>query len=316
MKITVNQNFKLSKKKTRILVTGGAGFIGNTLVKNLINAGFKVNCLDIKKPEKIFDNNYKFFKGSIFDKNVVSNAMANCKIVVHLAASLGVENTDKNILNCLNINIIGTKKVLEIALKNKVDRFILTSSSEVYGEQKKFPINETAELKNKSIYATSKIVAEQYVKGFFQASKLKFNIIRFFNVYGHKQEENFVMSKFIKNIKLKKPLTIYGNGRQIRSFCNVEDATIGLIEVIKNGKLNETYNIGNNKEPISILNLAKKIIKISKKNIKIKKISYSKSDRKLSREIFKRFPDLKKIYKHTNYRPKINLENGIKQLLK
>ena len=103
------------------------------------------------------------------------------------------------------------------------------------------------------------------------------------------QKPNFVISKFIKNIKENKNLLIYGNGKQIRSFCNVEDATRGLIHVIKKGKVNETYNIGNNNEPISIYNLAKKIIKLSKKNAKIKKIPYSKSDRGKNREIFKEF---------------------------
>jgi len=197
----------------------------------------------------------------------------------------------------------------------KVNKFIFISSSEVYGEQKKFPIKESFELKNKSIYATSKIVAEKYVRGFHQKFKLKFNIIRFFNVYGSGQKENFVMSKFKKQIRSGKSLTVFGNGNQIRSFCNVNDATAGLIKVMEKGKPNETYNIGNNNEPISIINLAKKFVKISDKNIKIKKIPHHKSDRSKSREIFKRYPDLKKVFKHTKYKPKKNLNEGIKELI-
>lgn len=302
-------------KKKNILVTGGSGFIGSTLIKNLINSGYKVNCLDLKRPDFSASKNFKFFKGSVNDKEIVKKSISNCKIIIHLAASLGVQHTDSNIVECLDLNIYGTRILLEIAQKNKVDKFIFISSSEVYGEQKKFPINENSELKNKSIYATSKIVAEQYVRGFYQKFKLKFNIIRFFNVYGPGQKDNFVMSKFKKQIKLNKSLTIFGNGNQIRSFCNVSDAVDGLIQVLKKGKPNETYNIGNNNEPISMSDLAKRFAKISDKNIKTKKVPYDKSDRSKSREIFKRYPDLKRVFKDTKYRPKKDLNAGIKELI-
>ena len=146
--------------------------------------------------------------------------------------------------------------------------------------------------------------------------KIKYNIIRFFNVYGNGQKPNFVISKFIKNINENKNLSVYGNGKQVRSFCNVEDATKGLIHVIEEGKINTIYNIGNNKEPTSIYSLAQKILKFSNKKLKIKKISYNKSDRDKDREIFKRIPDLKKIKNDTNYEPKINIDTGIKELLK
>ena len=298
----------------KILITGGSGFIGTSLINNLLINNYKVNCLDLNKPKIIENQNLKFFKGNIFDEKKAKDAIKGCQIVIHLAAALGVKNTDQNIVECLDTNTFGLKKILLLAIENKVKKFIFSSSSEVYGEQSKFPISENAELKNKSIYATSKIVAEKYLEGFAQKKKIKYNIIRFFNVYGVGQKPNFVISKFIKNIKENKNLLIYGNGKQIRSFCNVEDATRGLIHVIKKGKVNETYNIGNNNEPISIYNLAKKIIKLSKKNAKIKKIPYSKSDRGKNREIFKRIPDLKKIKKDTGYKPSINIDSGIEEL--
>ena len=104
-------------------------------------------------------------------------------------------------------------------------------------------------------------------------------------------------------------------GNQIRSFCNVSDAVDGLIQVLEKGKLNETYNIGNNNEPISMSDLAERFVKIADKNIKIKKVSYDKSDRSKSREIFKRYPDLKRVFKDTKYRPKKDLNVGIKELI-
>ena len=130
------------------------------------------------------------------------------------------------------------------------------------------------------------------------------------------KKKNFVMSKFLHAIKKNKPLTVYGDGKQIRSFCNVDDAADGLIEVLFNGKKNTIYNIGNSNEPISILNLAKKIKQITKSSVPIKKISYDKSDRSINREIFKRIPSIKKISKDTSYFPKVNLEDGIRGLIK
>ncbi len=301
----------------KILVTGGSGFIGTSVIKSLLLEGYDVNCLDISKPKVDFEKKFKFFKGNIFEDKVVRKAIKGCKIVIHLAASLGVKHTDQNIVDCLDNNILGVKKILIHSIKNKVQKFIFSSSSEVYGDQRSFPIDEDAELKNKSIYATSKIVAEKYIEGFAKNKKIKYNIVRFFNVFGPGQKSNFVIPKFIERINKGKDLQIYGDGNQIRSFCNIVDATKGLIGVIKRGKPNSIYNIGNNNEPISILNLAKKISKLAeKKNIKIKKITYRNSDRTKEREILKRIPNLSKIKNDTGYEPKITLENGIKEILR
>ena len=298
----------------KILITGGSGFIGTSLLKILLKNNYKINCLDLKKPN-ITDKKLNFFKGSVSDKKILNKSIIGCQIVIHLAAKLGVKLTDENKLDCLDVNITGTRNILNASVKNKIKKFIFCSSSEVYGEQKIFPISEKAELKCKSVYGISKIIGEEYVKGFYQKYKLKYNIVRFFNVYGLGQKDNFVMSKFKKQIRSGKSLTVFGNGNQIRSFCNVSDAATGLIKVMEKGKPNKTYNIGNNNEPISIINLAKKFIKISDKKIKIKKIPHHKSDRSKSREIFERYPDLKRVYNHTKYRPKKDLDEGIKELI-
>ena len=107
-------------KKKNILVTGGSGFIGSTLIKNLINSGYKVNCLDLKRPDFPASNNFKFFQGSVNDKEIVKKSISNCKTIIHLAASLGVQHTDSNIVECLDLNIYGTRILLEIAQKKKL----------------------------------------------------------------------------------------------------------------------------------------------------------------------------------------------------
>jgi len=299
----------------KIFITGGSGFIGRALIDHLLLNGFKIHCYDLVKFNHS-SKHFKFFKGNILEKEKINKAIRGCEIVIHLAASLGVLNTEQNNLECLDSNIFGTKNILEISVKNNIKKFIFASSSEIYGEQKKFPISEKAEPKFKSIYGLSKITAESYVKSFYQKYKMKYNIIRYFNVYGEGQRQDFVISKFTRNIKQNKNLKVYGDGKQIRSFCHVKDAVAGTLEIIRRAKSNTTYNVGNNLEPISMMKLAKKMVKISKKKIVIDKINFKNSDRIQEREIFKRIPDISKIIKDTKYKPKNTLESGIKSFYK
>ena len=233
-----------------------------------------------------------------------------------MAAYLGVLNTEKNPLECLDTNILGTKSILNVISKNKIKKFIFSSSSEVYGDQDKFPIKENFEYKIKSNYALSKITSEFYVKSYAKKYNFNFNSVRFFNVYGSGQKTNFVISKFINQVSNSKNLSVYGDGTQVRAFCNVKDAARGLFLTLIKGKKNTVYNIGNNDEPISMYNLAKRVKDLSNSDVKIVKIKFDKSDRLKEREIFKRYPDLKKIKKDTGYMPKISLDDGIIQLLK
>jgi nucleoside-diphosphate-sugar epimerase/aryl-alcohol dehydrogenase-like predicted oxidoreductase len=299
----------------KVLVTGGSGFIGSHLIKKLLLNNYKVNCLDLKNNLLLKGKNYNFFKGDILNKKILNKASKNCDITIHLAASLGVKNTDNNLTQCLDSNILGTKNVLEAAKNNKIKYFLYFSSSEIYGDQKNFPIYEDFASQNRSVYAISKIAAENYVKGYFQKYNIEYNIIRFFNVYGPGQKENFVISKYISLASKNKILKVYGNGDQIRSFCHVDDATNGVLEVIENGEKNKIYNVGNDKEPITILKLANLVSSIFKKKIRIQKVSYNKSDRKADREIIKRIPSIKRISQDTNYTPNINLIDGLTGLI-
>ena len=249
----------------KILVTGGSGFIGQFLINKLLSKGYKVNCLD-QNTNSITNKKLKFFKSSILNSRKLNFASRGVDTIIHLAALMGVQNTDKNSVDCLDINILGTKKILEAAKKNKIKNIIFTSSSEIYGDQSQFPIYEDFETRNKSVYAISKNAGEAYIKGYAKKYKINYNIIRFFNVYGPGQKNNFVISKFINKASTNQTLKIYGNGNQIRSFCHVSDATDGLIEILENGRRNCVYNIGNNTEPITIYNLAKLVSSVYKKN--------------------------------------------------
>ena len=302
----------------KIGITGGSGFIGHQIISLLLEKKYKVKSCDLAKPKNFLlkNKNFQFKKINLFDEKKLSTFFSDVDCVIHLAAYLGVLNTEKNPLECLDTNILGTKSILNVISKNKIKKFIFSSSSEVYGDQDKFPIKENFEYKIKSNYALSKITSEFYVKSYAKKYNFNFNSVRFFNVYGSGQKTNFVISKFINQVSNSKNLSVYGDGTQVRAFCNVKDAARGLFLTLIKGKKNTVYNIGNNDEPISMYNLAKRVKDLSNSDVKIVKINFDKSDRLKEREIFKRYPDLKKIKKDTGYKPKISLDDGIIQLLK
>jgi len=300
-----------------IFLTGGNGLIGKRVSILLEKRGHNVISFD-KSIENKNRKKILFLKGDILEEKRLNELLKKYKIdiLLHFAANLGVEKTEKNGLDCLTVNIEGTKNILKACSNNKVKRIIFASSSEVYGNGFQKPIRENSELMPKSSYGVSKVAGESYVKAFYEKYNLKYNILRFFNIYGPNQRNDFVISKFRKNIQNNKILKIYGKGKQSRAFCHVDDAARAVVLVMTKGKKNEVYNVGNDLEPITIVNLAKKMILLSKKKIKIVKVPFNKSDRSLSREIFKRQPNIDKIQKHTKYKPLINLLSGLNSVLK
>ena len=151
-----------------------------------------------------------------------------------MAASLGVLNTEKNPLECLNVNILGTKAVLDVVRKNKIKKIIFSSSSEVYGDQEKFPIKENYEFKIKSNYALSKITSEFFVKSYAKKFGFSYNIVDFL-MFMVSIKKKFCYFKFINQVLIKRFKCIW-KWSQIRSFCNVEDAARGLLLVLNKGK--------------------------------------------------------------------------------
>jgi UDP-glucose 4-epimerase len=241
--------------------------------------------------------------------------MRGCDYVVHLAAALGVERTEAKRLECLFININGTINVLEACIKEKIKKVVFTSSSEVYGEQKIQPIEETSPLNPISNYAITKIVGEEYMRAYYETYRLKYNIVRLFNVYGEEQREEFVVPKFVKNVANEVSPIIYGNGQQIRSFCYVKDAARGIADALLASCEGEVFNIGNDEEPISLSKLAEKIIYLSGKCLKPQLTHYDNSDRRSERDIIKRIPSIEKAKRILGYKPAISLDEGLKIML-
>ena len=313
----------MAKRKIKILVTGGAGCIGVAVCNLLIQKNYKVHLFDladqIEISKKLINKNIKIFEGSVLDKTSLLKASKGCEVVIHLAASLGVKNTEENLYRCFQINVKGTENVLDICLQKKIKRIIFSSSSEVYGEPLKNPIKEDAKTYGKSFYAVTKLMGENMIRAYSQLDKkLEFVILRFFNTYGVNQVAQFVIPKFIFLAKKKKAIIINGDGNQKRSYCHASDTAIGVEKCIKNKKVkNETLNLGNGKQLVTLKKLVNMINKKVGKNSKVifnKK--FYKTDRTVDREIFNRYCDSRKAEKLLNFKPKINLSKGLDDLIK
>jgi UDP-glucose 4-epimerase len=297
----------------KVLVTGGNGLIGRAVINKLIEKNISVRSMDLVKSDI---NDIEHFVGSILDINNVNQAVRGCDAVIHLAAKLGVKRTETHRLETLNLNIQGTVNILEVCVKNNIEKVIFSSSSEVYGDQNVELISENCPRNPKSIYGVTKLAAEEYLLAYYYYYDLDYSILRYFNVYGPGQVAEFVLPRFIKALMDDKQPVVYGDGSQIRSFCYVDDIARGTVLALLSEKSDsEIFNIGNDKEMVTILDAAKKVIEISGKQILPKFISFNDADRSLDRDISKRVPDITKARKLLGYEPNIFLEDGIRKVL-
>lgn len=294
----------------KIIVTGGAGFIGTSTVENL-SRNHDVAIFDFKKSPK---TNCEFIQGDIKDRDKVIDSIKDCDIVIHLAATLGVINTEENPVLTLDTNMGGTKNVLEACRINKIKKIIFSSSSEVYGEPIKIPMDENDKPIPITTYGISKFAAEEYIKAYSRNYGLQYTIFRLFNVYGEEQATDWVLPEFVNKAITNENIIIHGDGSQIRAFCYVTDVSNAFSLALDkaNGQL---INIGNNNEPISIKELASKIIRLAGSSSMVKFIPFEESKRNRN-EIMVRIPNIEKAKKFLGYQPKISLEEGILKVIK
>jgi len=299
----------------KIFITGGNGFIGANITREMISRGFEVVSYDIVQPRSSVDG-VTYIQGTILDEFQMAQAMDGCDSVFHLAAILGVKRADAQLLRCMTINVEGTRSVLRAAEMAKVPNILFTSSSEIFGDVFDGPLNEISPYNPKSGYAVSKLAGEQYVKGFSQSYDLSYRIIRYFNIYGPGQVAEFVVPRFIKMAQRGSPITVYGEGAQIRSFCHIRDAARATVDLyLEKETENQDFNVGNDLEPITISALAEMVQNKVDTNSSINKIPFADSDRNTSREIFHRVPDISKIKKIIQYSPSISLDSGLDDVI-
>ncbi len=299
---------------SKVLVTGGSGFIGSALVRHLVKLGYDVRAFDIVESRAKGAENYM---GSILDTDALRLAIRGCEYVVHLAAMVGVRRTEIRRLDCLNINILGTVNVLENCVKERVKKILFISSSEVYGDQAKQPISETNPVNPKSVYGVTKLAGEEYVRAYRQAYALDHTIVRLFNIYGTGQIAEFVIPRFVKAIQQGLSPCIYGTGEQVRAFCYVDDAVEGIALALFATKADgEVFNIGDDKKPITMKDLATTVIGIGGKRIKPEFVPLQNADREACREIVTRTPDISKAKRFLGYKCTVSLKDGIEKVLK
>ncbi len=254
----------------KILITGGAGFIGSSLASRLLqkenNHVVIMDNLITGKQSFIPDQDRcEFVQGDVNQREALASVMQknNFDYVFHYAALVGVQRTLDNPVMVLD-DITGIKNILDLCRDTNVKRMFFSSSSEVYGEPVELPQNEqTTPLNSRLPYAIVKNVGEAFCRSYNQEYGLNSTIFRFFNTYGPKQSEDFVISKFLRAALKNEDITIYGDGQQTRTFCFIDnnlDATIRCME--EDLFVNEVINIGSNIE-ITILDLAKEVIRVT-----------------------------------------------------
>ena len=259
----------------KILITGGAGFIGSHLAnhlsrKKLINVHVCDNLIT-GNLNNLENDRIVFHKIDVNNFNEISKIMIkyNFDYIYHYAAIVGVKRTLDNPDLVLS-DLDGFKNIFDLSIKTNVKKIFFSSSSEVYGEPVHLPQHEnTTPLNSRLPYAVVKNVGECFCRTYFQKFNLDYNIFRFFNTYGANQSNDFVVSLFIKNALKNKDINIYGDGSQTRTFCfiddNIEATTNSLLE---NNFNNRTINIGNDKV-YSVKELANIIIKLTGSSSKI-----------------------------------------------
>lgn len=305
----------------KVLVTGGAGLIGWHLTGKLLDLGYEVISVDnfstgVKENIKPFLGLEKFtFKtlditSQSFQKEI--SKFGNFDEIYHLACPTGVPNIKTLGEEMLLTSSLGTKNVLELG-RLTGSKVVFTSSSEAYGDPELFPQSESYPgnvdpVGFRSPYEEGKRFAEALCMQYFRKYRLPVKIVRLFNTYGpNKASDTRVVSQFIREALSGSPLTIYGSGKQTRTFCYVSDTVDGLILVMKKGKAGEVYNIGSDKE-IPIIDLAKLIIGLTKSKSEIKILSQLFPDHK------GRKPDIGKV-KKLGWKAKVNLKAGIKRTI-
>jgi UDP-glucose 4-epimerase len=310
----------------RYLVTGGAGFIGSHLSERLLDLGNEVVILDnFSTGNKTNLSNLKggvqIIESELLDKARTEKYLKDCDFVVYLAAAVGVLNIVNKPLQSLKTNLQGTEIVLEAA-----DRYnkpvLLASTSEIYGKNTKVPLSEEDDrvvghpLKSRWSYSEAKAVDESLAYFYYLENELPVRIVRFFNTVGPRQVGHYgmVIPRFVSAALRGEPLEVYGSGDQIRCFCHIDDAVRALLLVMDSEKtIGEVFNVGNSQQ-ITIMELAKKVIEITRSKSSIEKIAYDKAYPEGFEDMQRRVPDISKIKQVLGWTPEINLDQIIKDI--
>ena len=305
----------------RILITGGAGFIGSHLCEKYTKEGHTVICLDnfmsgnLTNIRHLLDyRNFKLVKGDIGDFDLLEKVMRDVDVVFHLAAQIHVDRSYIEPKLTYEVNVMGTQNVLEVARLYDAKRVIHASTSEVYGSALYAPIDENHPLNAPHPYGASKIAADRMCYAYIQTYGMNISIVRCFNIFGPRQRDigyGGVISIFTRRVLNDVPPIIYGDGTQTRDYTYINDVVRAYDLVLNhNGPITEPINFGTGKE-VSIIDLANKIIDLCGKNGEIKPVHVEPRIGEVKRLI----ADATKAGELLKWVPKYKLEEGLKDFI-
>ncbi|HUW18226.1 MAG TPA: GDP-mannose 4,6-dehydratase [Sedimentisphaerales bacterium] len=313
----------------KVLVTGGAGFIGSHLVERLLRGGSKVTVIDNLSTGSLrniqgFRNNpgFEFVEGDIRNAGLMESLAERCDVIYHLAAAVGVQLIADRPVHTIQTNIGGTEVVLDAA--NKFGRrILLASSSEVYGKNEKAPFDEDDDIVLGSTrfsrwsYACGKAIDEFLGVAFYQEYGLGVVIGRFFNTIGPRQTGRYgmVVPRFVERALKNEPVLIYGTGRQRRCFCYVKDVVDAIVALMDcEEAAGQVYNIGSEEE-ITIEKLADRIIEMTGSKSKKEFVSYEQAYGRPIEDMMRRVPSIERIRKAVGWRPKTGLTETLRVII-
>jgi UDP-glucose 4-epimerase len=304
----------------RFLITGGAGFIGSHLAERLIQRGDHVSVLDNLSTgsldnivQLVDDGLVDFNLGSVQDRDTVANLVGEADFVVHLAAALGVKLILEKPVESMETNVTGTQVVLEAAARNGTP-VLIASTSEVYGKSNKIPFCEDDDVvlgptrKSRWSYAASKMLDEFLALSYWEEKELPTMVVRFFNTVGPRQNSRYgmVLPTFIQQALEDAPITIHGDGKQSRCFCDVRDTVEAVTRLIDAEAFGEVVNIGSTQE-VSIEDLAMLVRQSVGSHSRILYTPYERAYGHGYEDMHRRVPSVEKLLTLTGFQPKITL---------
>ena len=312
----------------KILLTGGAGFIGSHLAEKLISEGHSVTALDnlsTGSSENLVSlkgsNSFKLVEASMLDRSIVDQLVADSDGVIHLGAALGVQRILERPYESFIANTQGTENLIIAAAESKKKIFI-ASTSEIYGKNPEQPLNEESDRVIGSpkllrwAYSEAKAIDESLAQMFAQSHGLSYVVGRFFNTVGPRQSGMYgmVLPRFVSAALKGEALEVHGDGLQTRTFCHVLDSIDAVMRLFLSSQaIGEAFNIGGEGE-ISIKDLAQKVIDITGSKSEIKYISYQSAYPQGFDEMMRRVPDTSKLRSYTGWSPKRNLDEIINDI--
>ncbi|WP_017595218.1 NAD-dependent epimerase/dehydratase family protein [Nocardiopsis potens] len=313
----------------KALVTGGAGFIGSHLCDHLVAHGHSVAALDDLSTgresnlEQLAGNpSFELVKGSVLDKSLVDDVVAECDTVFHLAAAVGVHTIVDKPLESLHINLQGTENVVESAARRRA-RFMVASTSEVYGKNDAEGLSEDADrvlgspLKSRWSYAAAKGLDELVAYIYGEESGLPCVITRFFNIVGPRQTGRYgmVVPRFVSQAVAGEPITVYGTGDQRRCFGSVFDVVPAVVKLIDTpAAYNRAVNLGG-KEEVSIRGLADRVIELTGSPSTVAYVPYEEAYGEGYEDMQRRMPDTSLAHELIGYEPRRRLNDIIASII-